>query len=786
MTEGSSYGRRLVELETVEARLEFERGEGRRTDFGELDAVVENTFVRALVGERVLQLGERYDDETVAFLGGDQAAQACLDEKYDVATMESRGAWALPERETVVAGAVNFAWWVGKESRFVSSLAGDERRKITLRGNPTAVFAWAALGPVFELLTVPHELRSSKVGKADVDAQLKQWGKLDRLLDGAGMEMAEELAVFRPRGGWSRMQADERADARLRLIGAWARNASPQTAAALRMWAIGELVERFYLKAKKRTPTSRQVLTKAFWRPLVAYFGGDWLAFLRYLGEEPGPSEEIITSLPEPKLYVGAEDRAREAAAAAGVDPAEVDRMLSSFFGSGDATSPVEHRVGVLKRTWAEVDAFHAGQVPGGRNMWGLLDERDDPFDDRFEGYVFGLHRELLSPQLNRDIRASWGTSVIGRAPERLVTRVLPHAGALDAFGPALVFWHTISLAAFGNTEGLTYFDYGLVDIAGKYREELDAMEVLGHPVDRRFFKDLTAAAHQLGDPEGVEGAGETTRRDLGGGMAFEVTISISGGRPRGRRSGFEQLRDVLTRHRRAWASEHLDGYLRARWETDLRAAAETFNRSLQAKGKPPTVRQTITASKATIDRWFAGDVGALLGAIGQKGPGGRPTYERIMPEDVYAFGNAVHRNLGLVEEPEVTDWSDAAAVSAHRAASQHNTYRRYTAERAYEYVQRWEALGRQPEMKEVPGAKGAMKWLDDLDPEAAWEQFVVAVTSAIEHSEPPPTVADKRTATPPAPQLPEPSADPDLDARQAARDSREGMIGRILRRNRG
>ena len=248
----------------------------------------------------------------------------------------------------------------------------------------------------------------------------------------------------------------------------------------------------------------------------------------------PQPARQIITSLPEPKVYVGADDRARDAAAAAGVDPAEVERMLASFFGSSDPTSPVERRVQVLTRLWHEVDALHAAQVPGGRNLWGLVDERDDPFDDRWEGYEFGLHRELLTPELNHDIKALWGTSVIGRAPDRLVTRVLPHAGAWDAFGPAFQFWHRIGLAAFANTEAGPYPEYGLVDIAENYRAELDAMEALGHPVDRQFFEDLTDAAHRLGEPERDPDDERAIRHEVADGLAFEITVSVSGARPRG------------------------------------------------------------------------------------------------------------------------------------------------------------------------------------------------------------------------------------------------------------
>ena len=773
-----SFGRRLLGLEGVGARLELERGEGRRGELEVVDEIIEKTIMRALAGERVVRLGERQDDENVELVGFEPSDAADLDDHFDIGKMESRGAWALPERETILGGTVNLAWWMGQEARFVSSLAGDERRKSTLRAHPGAVLVWSALAPVFEVLAIPHELRSAKAGKADVDAQQKRWTDLDLLLETVGMDMQDALAPFRPHAGWSKRSSTECAAARLDLIAAWKRNATLEIAARLRMWAVGGLVERFYAKAKKATPNSRQVMTKAHWRPLVAYFGGDWLAFIRYLGEEPSASEEIATSLPEPRVYVAGEERARVAAAAAGVDPAEVELMLSSFFGGGDPSSPVERRVEVLKKAWGEVDALHAAQVPGGQNMWGLLDERDDPFDDRWEGYAFGLHRRLLSPELNRQIADGWGTSVIGRAPDRLVTRVLPHAGVLDAFGPALKFWHTISLAAFGNTEGLTYFDYGLVDIAGKYSDELDAMKAMGHPVDPSFFKDLTAAAHRLGEPEG--GGDETTRREVAPGLAIEITVS--GARPRGRRPGFEQLRDVVTGHRRAWAAEHLDDYLRARWEADLRQGAEAFNRRLQARGKPPTTKQVISGSKPTIDRWFGGDVGAFLGSIGQKGPGEPPTYERIMPEDVYAFGVAVHRNLGLVEVPEVTDWHDSAAVNARNAATQHNNYRHYAAANAYAFVQRWEALGRVPEMKEVPGGKGAMRWLDEKDLDAAWQQFVEAVRDAIEAAQPVPIEA-AIPACRSASEDPPPTGDEAQgDSLLRGRPSR-GLLGRLFGR---
>ena len=40
------------------------------------------------------------------------------------------------------------------------------------------------------------------------------------------------------------------------------------------------------------------------------------------------------------------------------------------------------------------------------------------------------------------------------------------------------------------------------------------------------------------------------------------------------RRSGFERLRDIITKYRRSWVDLHLETYLRARWEGEIRDAA--------------------------------------------------------------------------------------------------------------------------------------------------------------------------------------------------------------------
>ena len=58
------------------------------------------------------------------------------------------------------------------------------------------------------------------------------------------------------------------------------------------------------------------------------------------------------------------------------------------------------------------------------------------------------------------------------------------------------------------------------------------------------------------------------------------------------RRGGFPGLRDIITKHRRAWTASHFDGYLRALWETELRRASYEYNVLSEQWGKAPTLKQ--------------------------------------------------------------------------------------------------------------------------------------------------------------------------------------------------
>ena len=133
------------------------------------------------------------------------------------------------------------------------------------------------------------------------------------------------------------------------------------------------LVERYYAKAKNGRAKRRHVVTKDHWRTLAAFFGGDWLGFVEYLGEQPHEDERVVTALPETKLIVAGTEKAAAIAAKKGIPIEEVERMLGAYWDGGE--SPVRLRAGVLAEYWREFDAIHARQSPGMLPLWGLVQE---------------------------------------------------------------------------------------------------------------------------------------------------------------------------------------------------------------------------------------------------------------------------------------------------------------------------------------------------------------------------------------------------------------------------
>src|SRR5262249_16806370 len=148
---------------------------------------------------------------------------------------------------------------------------------------------------------------------------------------------------------------------------------------------------------------------------------------------------------------------------------------------------------------------------------------------------------------------------------------------------------------------------YSRTDLAGLaeyHHQSLQDLATMGQPIASELFKDLIDAEQRLGPKEPI--VLNSSRTEVAPG--FEITMSVSSGT---RRQGFEILRDIVTQHRRQWASDHLKSYIRGRWESDLTQLAKEFSRRVAARGKPPTAKQFAPLAAEVANHWFGGDIAA-------------------------------------------------------------------------------------------------------------------------------------------------------------------------------
>jgi hypothetical protein len=599
MTDTPSFGQRTAALSSLDERLDLERVEQRRSEFAAIDVLIEDFLRRALAGQRVVEFIGHAGNERVNLGGFDDDAAALVADQYDLSAIESRGAWGVPSHGMVDGRILDFAWWVRGEPQLIAGSAGAiDRATIGLLDHPAAVFAWAVLGPLFDVFAPQRRSRATNEDQPRPELRVELWARVESITAALGLQLTGALADyrmnFRPSSKFA--TAGERARAHGQIADLWAQQITTETAAKLRVWMIAKLINGYYAKAKWNRPTSRQVVTNLLLRPFVAFFRGDWLAFLRYLGEEPAPTEQIITTLPKPRLYVDAPDRAYQLAETIGVDAAEVQRIVASLWGGAGTSSPIERRIVAMERVWEVVDTLHADEPAAAVFRWDLMGH-PDAHHRELAAHVRHLAQELLPFEVNSEIEELWGTCVDERFPDGVVTCKFPHAACCEAFGPALAFWDGIALPTLANDHGHYYRARH-----GRASPDrlLTAMDGLGYPVDPEFFTDLAAAVGSHDAPASQPGSAGTP--------------SNAGGP-----AGVDEARAVITRHRRAWAREHLRPYLHARWQTDLHPIADAYNRMLLSSPRPPTPKQIIATSKVATDRWFGGDIQLLLIALGEK-----------------------------------------------------------------------------------------------------------------------------------------------------------------------
>ncbi len=729
-TDDAAFGRAVRGADSAAALLAIEAEHGRQGRFVALDALLGGLVVRLLRGEAVLAVAPLEQGRRrrfVARLGGLTVDErALIDEFFLVERQHGRGAWFLPDEASIKARLLDFPAQLarnGASAHNLLDIAGAERAVAPLGAAPDVVLVWAILQPLAEALYAPFTLRARVGGTDPLAKRLAAWQVIVADFADLGFVLDGPLAVLRPGAGWSRLRAEEQ-QAHLRALAAdMAAQATPALGARFRAARLRPLLARYAAKARADGMVLRaQVVTRRFEPTLAGYFGGDWLAFLEYLGARPHPDEQIATALPEARLYLGAERSA--APTPAGIDETQLRLMLRALYGDADGASPVARRIAVLRRYWAAFDGLHAAQRPGLPPLWGLVAEGADvprP-DDTWSPYQDGLYERALPADLLRDIEECWGTAVLPARPGRIVGALSAHATLAEAFGPGLRFWHGCALTAWFLCAG----PYSRTDMAGLaeyHRAELAAMAELGTPADPALFRQLIAAERQLGAPVPLREETTAVASEWG---TLRMTMHTSFGQ---RRPGFERLRDIITAARRAWAAQHLEAYLRARAERDVGAAARRYQvRTVERGINPPTPKRFARDAAPIANRWFGGDLDALYRAIGEK-PVVRPVHHRAMPSDRRACVRALYRVLGGTIE------GDEIGVVAHRDAPgqqerlQANRQLADLAGRGLQYFQLEEGLGHAPDL-----AAFGQSWFAtraqalDTDIARAWERYAQAV----------------------------------------------------------
>lgn len=720
-----SFGRLVLASETLDRMLALEVERDRSASFESIDTFVAEIVRRSFNGERVATITRAERPQSISLDALDAPAHDWITEWFAVERQQARGAWFLPDEVRIDVGVLNLPHFFGAYPDFAHMIAADERITLPVAGNPEALAIWAALEPLCAALVAPLILRGPDLGKQGREKQLQAWAAVDAFYAAIGLKVDDALGSLRYGSGWSTLRAQQQVERKRAFLAVIAHELDEWNAARFRAYQLHTLVRRYYEKAKKGPPARRQVLVRAHERILSAYFGGDWLAFLAYLGEDPHPDERVATTLPETRLFAGGAAQVDAVAAEVGLPSSEIERMLGAFWGTARLVSPVEERVQVLRDYWWALDKIHAAQRPGMTPLWGLVDDLGFslPGSRSTAPYHPGLYRDLLPLPLLESVERLWGTSLLPRWPDRMVTTLSPHARLAEAWGPALRFWHGCALTAWFVCEG-PFSRTDLPGLATYYRREVAELAEMDCGIDAELFEELRAAEARLGPPE--PRSRDASTHEIGHGLSVTMTLSTDM-----RRAGFEYLRDIITRYRRSWAAHSLDHYLQHRWDGDLRPVATEFSRLIEVKGKPPTPKQFAKAAEVAANHWFGGDLRDLYGAIGEK-IALQPSYTRVVPPDPIGFAWAVFHALGGGHAFRNMTSVVANPTPEQLAAS--STYRNLEklAELSGWYLQLEEALSRPPTLQEFGRTKfeWASKTLAD-DVITAWEIYTSALATA-------------------------------------------------------
>ncbi|MGA6160515.1 TerD family protein [Stenotrophomonas sp. NPDC087984] len=717
-----------------ETALALERAAGQHR-FADIDALAARLLAAGLAGQPVATVVPgrgRQTPDTAKVTALTRQEEAFCARVFEVQEQQRRGAWYLPEKVSVKAGAVNLPYLLRERPAHALTLAADDTARLTAVEGWDTVLLWALLVPLFETLLQPVRLRAAGEIFPRTEQQ-RYWTAIEERYRLLGINEGA-LEAFRFGGGWHQLDRAGQQQARLALLDTLAAADLVELVARHRIQRLQGLMAGFAKKTKTGTALARRVLTKELQPVVSAYFGGDWLAVLDYLQVPPHPDEEIITALPEPRLYVGMAAQTADMAAEAGIAEDEVHAMLAAFLGGGSSVSPVEERAAALRDWWAGFDQAHAVQSRGMPSLWGLVDQGLMSLSRTEQGFTPQLYRQRLPADVRQRVGRLWQTVTLQQHPHSIVSNPRPHQTMAEALGSAVEFWHGVGLTAWFVCEG-PYSRTTLNRVDRYYSKPLAALRAAGCPVDAAFFRELRAAEQLLGPEEETANSEDSTVETPYGQVMF--TSSMSHGT---RRAGFERVRDLITRHRRAWAEQHIGAYLKHRWRSELEDVARDHHRFVAAKGRPPTLTQFARFATTAANHWTGGDLGTLYTAIGEPAPSQQERPARLLTGDSYDFARRVYQELGgkpvdhdtWVNQPEETQrqWQ------LSRLATE-----------SLRYLQLQEALGQPPTAKEFGAQRLTWPWPGE---EAEGWPVLQHVLATLTRTSPPSATSHSPTNPPP------------------------------------
>ena len=436
--------------------------------------------------------------------------RALIDEQYGLDRQRARGAWYVPDEVKVAAGLCTLTQALYRDGEYALTTVAEDTLTLRTAARPDHVLLWCALVPFTQRVLAPVVLRSGLPGAPKPEEQLAAWAASDAYYAAVGLDGGPAYEAMCWGSGWGRLKRADHGEIRQELVEHLGPQMTPDLLAKHRAVVLAELTGAVYAKTKKELPLARRVLTKRLQPTLSAYFAGDWLAFLDYLGEQPNPAEEVFSALPRPRLYVNGNDRVEDIAAERGLEAARVAEVLASFSGQPTNVTPVDERVRVMRAWWTAYDELHARQAPDMTALWGLLGDGGVTLNvhDRTDGQPTPrLYERLLPAALVTDVDRLWSRTTLPRWPERLVVQPHPHLAHSSALGAALKFWDGIALTTWYLTEG-PYSRTTIDGLEDYHARDLAALDAAGFPVDRRLFAELRDAQRYLGPEQQVPSQG--------------------------------------------------------------------------------------------------------------------------------------------------------------------------------------------------------------------------------------------------------------------------------------